>query len=53
LVIILGNPILYKNNIIHFTTGLIQLQVKGQKIIILFNVLLSGKNKAVLKMPFL
>ena len=47
------NPILYRDGIIHFETGLIQIQVKGQKIVILFNVLLLGKDKAVLKMPFL
>ena len=53
LVIILGDSILYRDNIIHFKTGLIQLQVKRQKIVILFNILLLGKDKAVLGMLFL
>jgi len=38
---------------IYFETKLVQLQVKGQNIIILFDVLLLGKDKAILKMPFL
>jgi len=53
LVTISGDPILYKDSIIYFKTGLIQLQVKGQKIVISFNVLLLGKDKTVLGMPFL
>ena len=53
LVTISGDPILYRNNIIHFKTGPVQLQIKRQKIVILFNVLLLGKDKTVLKMPFL
>ena len=53
LITISGDPILYKNNIIYFKTGPIQLQIERQKIIILFNVLLLGKNETVLRMPFL
>ena len=53
LITISGNPILYKKGIIHFKTGLIQLQVKGQNIVVLFDVLLLGKNETVLRMPFL
>ena len=33
--------------------GLVKLELKGQKIVILFNILLLGKDKAVLGMPFL
>ena len=47
------DPILYKNNIIYFETGSVKLQVKRQKIIVLFNILLLGKDEAVLGMPFL
>jgi len=53
LVIISGDPILYRNNIIHFKTGLVKIEIKGQKIVVLFNVLLLDKDKAVLGMPFL
>ena len=48
-----SNPILYKNNMIYFKTGPIKVTIKGQKIIISFDILLLGKDKAVLKMPFL
>ena len=50
---ILKDPILYKNDIIYFETKPIKLQIKRQKIIVLFKVLLLGKDKAVLGMPFL
>jgi len=53
LVIISGDPILYGNGIIHFKTGLVKLKIKGWKVVVLFNVLLLGKDKAVLGMPFL
>ena len=53
LVIISGDPILYGNNMIYFKTGPINIMVKGQEIVISFNVLLLGKDKAVLGMPFL
>jgi len=53
LVTISGDPILYGNGIIHFKTGLVELEIKGQKVVVSFNILLLGKNKAVLKMPFL
>ena len=38
---------------IHFKTESVKITIKEQKIIISFNILLLGKNKAVLKMPFL
>jgi len=53
LVIISGDPILYKNSMIHFKTGPVKIEIKGQKVVVLFNVLLLGKDKAVLEMPFL
>ena len=53
LVIILGNSILYRDDIIHFKIGLIKVTIKRQEIVISFNILLLDKDKAVLKMPFL
>jgi len=53
LVTISGDLILYGNGIIHFKTGLVKIEIKGQKVVILFNVLLLGKDKAVLKILFL
>jgi hypothetical protein len=53
LVIISGDPIIYKNKVIYFKRGLVELELKKRRIIISFNVLLLGKNKAVLGMPFL
>ena len=53
LVMILGDLIIYRDKIIYFKTGLVKLEFKGKHIIILFNVLLLGKDKAVLKMLFL
>jgi len=50
---ILGDPIIYKNGIIYLKTGPVELELKGRYIIILFNVLPLGRNKAVLGMPFL
>ena len=53
LITISGDLILYKNKIIYFETGLVELEVKGKYIVVSFDVLLLGKNKAILKMPFL
>ena len=53
LIIISGDPILYRNGIIYFETGPVKIEIKGQKAVVLFNVLLLGKDKAVLGMPFL
>ena len=52
LVITSGDPILYKNNIIHLKTGPVEVTIKRQKIVISFNILLLGKDKAVLKILF-
>jgi len=53
LVTISGDPILYGNGIIHLKTGPVEIDIKGKIIVTLFNVLLLGKDKAVLGMPFL
>ena len=49
LVTILEELVLYKDNIINLKTGPIQVNIKGQIIIVNFNILLLGTNKAVLK----
>ena len=51
LVMILGDPISYKNKIIHIKIELVELRIKGRTVIINFNILLLGKDKAVLGMP--
>src|SRR6266702_1803264 len=53
LVTISGDLILYKNGMIYLETGLIGLEIEGRYIVISFDVLLLGKDKAVLGMPFL
>ena len=49
LVIILGELVLYKNNIINLKKEPIQINIKGQSITVNFNILLLGLDKAVLK----
>ena len=51
LVIILGDLISYKNKVIYIKTKPVELRIKGQRVIINFNILLLGKDKAVLGMP--
>ena len=53
LVMISGDLILYGNGMICLKTGPVEIEIKGQKVVVLFNILLLGKNKAVLKMSFL
>ena len=53
LVTILGDPIIYRDSIIRLKTELAKIEVKGRKIVIIFNILLLGKDKAVLRIPFL
>ena len=53
LIIILGDLILYRDKMIYFKTRLVKLEVEGRYIVVSFNVLLLGKNKAVLGMLFL
>ena len=49
LVIILGEPVLYKDNIINLKIKPIQLILKKQNIIVNFNILLLKTDEAVLK----
>ena len=49
LVIILEDLIFYKNKIICIKTELIELRIKGWRVIINFNILLLENNKAILK----
>ena len=53
LVTILGDPILYKDSIIEIEMGPVKIKIKKRKIIISFNILLLGKDKAVLGILFL
>ena len=53
LVTILGDLILYGDRMIYFEIGLVKLEVKGRNIVVSFNVLPLGKDKAVLGIPFL
>ena len=53
LVTILGNPIFYKNEVIHIKTKPVELRIKRQKVVISFNILLLGKDKAVLEIFWL
>jgi len=48
---ILKDLINYRGGIINLETGLVIIKIKGKEIIINFNILLLGNNKAVLKMP--
>ena len=48
LITILGELVLYKDNIINLKTGPIQINIKGQSIIVNFNILLLETDKAVL-----
>ncbi len=53
LVTILGHPIIYKKGIIYFETKLVELEIKRRHVVMSFNMLLLGKDKAVLGMLFL
>jgi len=53
LVTISGDLILYGNGMIHLKTGSVEIEIEEQKAVVLFNILLLGKDKAVLGMPFL
>jgi hypothetical protein len=48
LVIILKDLVLYKDSIINLKTRLVQINIKRHNIIINFNILLLGQDKAVL-----
>ena len=51
LVTISGDPISYRNGVIYIETEPLKLKIKGQKVIINFNILLLKNDKAILKMP--
>ena len=53
LITISGDPIIYRDSIIQIETGPIKVEIKGRKIIISFNILPLGKDKAVLRILFL
>ena len=53
LITISGDPILYRNGIIYLKTGPVKIEIKRQKVVVSFNVLPLGKDKAVLGIPFL
>jgi len=53
LVIISGDLILYRNSIIYLKTGPVEIEIEGWKVVVLFDVLPLGKDKAVLGIPFL
>ena len=46
-----ADAISYKNGVIYIKMELLELKIKGQRVIIGFNILLLENNKAVLKMP--
>jgi hypothetical protein len=48
LVTILGDPVPYRDRIINLKTGLVQINIKRRDIIVNFNILLLGQDKAVL-----
>jgi len=48
LIIILRDPIIYKDKIIYIKTGLIPMIIKRKSVIINFNILLLNNNKVVL-----
>jgi hypothetical protein len=50
LVTILEDLVLYRDGIINLETGLVQVNIKGRDIIVNFNILPLGQDKAVLGM---
>jgi len=53
LVTISGDPIVYRDRIIHFETGPMELELERKRIVISFNVLPLRKDKAILGILFL
>jgi len=49
--IILRNLINYRGGIINLKIGLVIIKIKGKEVIMNFNILLLGNDKAVLGMP--
>jgi hypothetical protein len=50
LVMISGDPVLYKDGIINLETELVQINIKRYNIMVNFNILLLGQDEAVLGM---
>jgi len=50
---ILKDPINYKGGIINLEIGLVIIRIEGKEVMMNFNILLLGNNKAVLEMPWL
>jgi hypothetical protein len=50
---ILGDLVLYKNGIINLEIGLVQIHIKRHDVVVNFNILLLGQDKAVLKIIWL
>ena len=48
-----GDPILYRDKMIYFETGLVELEIEGRNIVISFDILPLKKDKAVLRILFL
>jgi len=48
---ILGNLINYRGSIINLEIGLVITRIEGKEIVMNFDILLLGNNKAVLGMP--
>ena len=53
LVIISGDPITYGDSIIYLEIGLVKLEIEGRQVTISFDILLLGKDEAVLGILFL
>ena len=53
LVTILGDLMSYRDSIIWLEIVLVEIEVKGKRVTISFNILLLGKDKIVLGIPFL
>jgi len=53
LVMILKDLINYRGGIINIEIGLVSIRIKGRIIIINFDIILLGNNKAVLRMSWL
>jgi hypothetical protein len=45
-----GDPVPYKDGMINLKTGLVQINIKRHNVIVNFNILLLGQDKAVLGM---
>ena len=52
LVTISGDPITYGDGIIRIEIGLVEVEIEGRRVSISFDILLLGKNEAVLGMLF-